>query len=386
MNNPIINEPKKKVTFIVAGMPHYREKFHQINKKILNNNHIEYELYISPPKVGDKSKGDQVNISWAKKIKDSRLRVNNHEIIWQRLPLSILKSDLIIIIQENSYLLNYLLSIGRFVFNYKLAYFGHGKNYQSKNRNNFSERWKRLWLKKCDWWFTYTDKSAENIIFQGYPKDKITVFNNSIDTSALKDNLNSISENEIEQIKSEFELNSNHICVFLGGLYEEKRLEFLIDASTIIRKEIPDFTLFICGDGPKYQKIKDLTDHLNWIKLTGTVFNTRKASILSISKLMLMPGLVGLVVLDSFAAGLPIITTNIDYHSPEIEYLKTAGAGLIIEPADDPEIYARAVINLLKDENSLNELKKKSLSASAFYSIENMSVIFCKGIQTVVNS
>jgi L-malate glycosyltransferase len=36
---------------------------------------------------------------------------------------------------------------------------------------------------------------------------------------------------------------------------------------------------------------------------------------------MLMPGLVGLAVLDAFADGIPRVTTVIEYHSPEIEYL-----------------------------------------------------------------
>jgi glycosyltransferase involved in cell wall biosynthesis len=375
------NVTKKKVSFIVAGMHQYREKFHIQNKDILSEANIDFELLVSPPKTKDKNKGDQVKIPWAKAIKDIRLSIRKHELIFQLIPLSILKSDLIIVIQENSYILNYLLSIGRYIFKYKLAYFGHGKNYQASDKNIFTERWKRFWINKCDWWFTYTDGSAENISSNGFQKDKITVFYNSIDTRGLKENLKVISVSQIDSIKTEFNLHSENIGVFIGGIYEEKRLGFLIESSILIKNKIPDFILFICGDGPDLQAIKEKSKNLSWIIFTGPIFENRKAAILKISMIMLMPGLVGLAVLDAFAAGIPLITTSIDYHSPEIDYLKTSGAGIIVDHPDDINEYAQKVINLLNDKNELNRIKRMAFLSSELYSIENMSNSFCKGLE-----
>jgi glycosyltransferase involved in cell wall biosynthesis len=377
------NFNNKKVSYIVAGLHQYREKFHTQNRDILSLENIDYDLYVSPPKSSDKNKGDQITIPWSRRIKDLRVRIKKNELIFQLIPLKVLKSDLIIIVQENSYITNYLLVLGRYIFKYKLAYFGHGKNYQAKNGNNLAERWKKLWMNKCDWWFTYTEGSAKNISSNGYPKNKITVFNNSIDISTLKDRLNRITQKEIEEIRSEFTLNSENICVYIGGIYEEKRLEFLIESSIIIKKEIPDFILLICGDGIKRDEISKLTRDFDWIILTGPVFNDKKSAILKISKIMLLPGLVGLAVLDAFAAGIPIITTNIDYHSPEIEYLRTSDAGIIVNQTNDVNLYSKTVINLLKDDTKLNSYKEKALISSNLYSIENMSKKFCIGIQYI---
>lgn len=370
----------KKVSFIVAGMPQYREKFHHLNKERLNKLGLDYELFVSKPKYVDKKKGDQVNILWSNKISDLRLRILNHEIILQLPPFKILKSDLIIVINENSYFLNYLLVVIQPLFRYKLAFFGHGKNYQAKNKNTLPERWKRWWLNKCDWWFTYTDGSAENIILNGFSKNKITVINNSIDTSNLKESIDKITPEEIEQFKSEFQINSDNIGIFIGGIYRDKRIDFLIEAAIRVRNKIPDFILLICGNGPKLKEIIELARQYKWIIFTGAIFNKQKSIALKISKIMLMPGLVGLVVLDAFAAGLPIITTAINYHSPEIEYLKSTKSGIIIDQTDDIVRYADSILVILQDENNLNSLKNRALLGSMKYSIEDMSLNFCDGI------
>lgn len=379
------NVTQMKVSFIVAGMHQYREKFHDQNKDILAEANIDYELLVSPPKTKDKNKGDQVKIPWTIALNDFRFSIFKHELIFQLIPLRVLKSDIIIVVQENSYLLNYLLSLGRCIFKYKLAYFGHGKNYQSKATNKLSERWKRFWINKCDWWFTYTDGSAENISSNGFQKEKITVFYNSIDTNGLKENLNGISQTQIDSIKAEFKLNTENIGVFIGGIYKEKRLGFLLESSILIKNEISDFVLFICGDGPELLDLKEKSKNLNWIIFTGPIFNNRKAEILKISTIMLMPGLVGLAVLDAFATGIPLITTAVEYHSPEIDYLKSSGAGIIVDHPEDVNRYAQKVINLLKDKNEMNRIKSEALLSSELYSIENMSRNFCKGIKTILN-
>ena len=52
-------------------------------------------------------------------------------------------SDLIVLIQENRLLSNYPLMIRRWRRGQRLAYWGHGLNFQSKAPNGISERLKR---------------------------------------------------------------------------------------------------------------------------------------------------------------------------------------------------------------------------------------------------
>jgi len=55
---------------------------------------------------------------------------------------------------------------------------------------------------------------------------------------------------------------------------------------------------------------------------------------------MLIPGAVGLGVIDAFAAGLPVVTAAGTAHGPEFEYLRSGFNALIAEPT--PESLAEA--------------------------------------------
>ena len=57
---------------------------------------------------------------------------------------------------------------------------------------------------------------------------------------------------------------------------------------------------------------------------------------------------VGLGILDSFALGIPMVTTDCKIHSPEIAYLKSGRNGLMI--ADSEEAFIEGVERLLKND------------------------------------
>jgi glycosyltransferase involved in cell wall biosynthesis len=92
----------------------------------------------------------------------------------------------------------------------------------------------------------------------------------------------------------------------------------------------------------------------------------------------LLPGSVGLAILDSFAAGLPLLTTELRTHGPEISYLDHGHNGLII--AHDIRAYATAVTDLFKDPNLMARLRTGATQSGCLHSIENMVQNFRLGI------
>jgi glycosyltransferase involved in cell wall biosynthesis len=92
----------------------------------------------------------------------------------------------------------------------------------------------------------------------------------------------------------------------------------------------------------------------------------------------LLPGAVGLAILDSFAAGLPLLTTELPDHGPEISYLSPGSNGLIT--AHDPQSYADATIDLLRSPQKLARLRSGAIASSSLHSIENMAENFRLGI------
>ena len=122
-----------------------------------------------------------------------------------------------------------------------------------------------------------------------------------------------------------------------------------------------------------------------WIHYLGPTFGYGLIPYFLISKLLLMPDSIGLVVLDAFSLLTPVVTTNVNYHSPEISYLVNGVNGVIVDSNNDPDIYADKVIKLLNDEDKRQQLIEGCRIARKQYTIENMVDNFCKGISLALN-
>lgn len=120
-----------------------------------------------------------------------------------------------------------------------------------------------------------------------------------------------------------------------------------------------------------------------WAHWVGTKFNKEKVAFLSIASVILNPGLVGLGILDSFASGVPMVTTDCGIHSPEISYLKNDVNGIMTEP--DVHQYSIACIALLRDHSRLRRLRENCLESAKEYTLENMANRFVKGIVSCLN-
>src|SRR5664280_31065 len=95
---------------------------------------------------------------------------------------------------------------------------------------------------------------------------------------------------------------------------------------------------------------------------------------------MLMPGLVGLSVIDAFVAQVPMITTAVEYHSPEIEYLIPGINGILLSAKTTASEYADRVAELLNTPHELAELRRGCLEAAHKYTLDAMVDRFSDGV------
>jgi glycosyltransferase involved in cell wall biosynthesis len=102
------------------------------------------------------------------------------------------------------------------------------------------------------------------------------------------------------------------------------------------------------------------------------------------AKLFLMPGLVGLAVLDAAAARLPVVTTAYPWHSPEIAYLEDGVNGAIVREWQSKEAYAGEVVALLRDEARRERLAQAAGAMAERYTIEAMAGKFVDGVLEVL--
>src|SRR6185369_11400099 len=337
-----------KVVILQHRLLHYRVSFFEQLRQLCATRGIELHLVHGQASRREKAKKDEGSISWSHKVNNSFWEVGSADVIWQPFPKSLRDADLIVLIQENRIISQYLFILSRYWSKRKIAYWGHGANLQSKAPRGLRERWKQLLLTKVDWWFAYTSATTDILVKAGFPFEKITCLNNAIDNGKFKSELEAISASDLDKAKSELGIiNGAPIGLFCGSLYPDKRLDILIEASDIIQANHPEYHLVVLGDGPSMPIMQDAEKSRSWLHILGIKKGAEKALYFRMADFLLNPGAVGLHIVDAFCAGLIMLTTENAKHGPEIAYLQNGVNGLATR--DSAEEYANAVLGLLRD-------------------------------------
>jgi len=363
----------KKVVILQEHIPHYRMRFYECLREILAARGFALQLIYSPKSSLAAVPG---KVSWAKETISRRYG----KMVWQPVWREFKDADLIVVQQETKYLINYLLILKAKLGKVKLAYWGHGRNFQSRNPNSFSERVKRYFSRRADWWFAYNDLSKRVVEDLGFPSERITSVRNSIDMRLLFRVKEEMTEDQLQSVRNELGIESENVAVYTGRFFELKRIRFLMEACHEIRRSVPDFHMIWIGNGPLEDFVKEQSKMHSWIHFVGVKDDKEKVPYWCLSKLLLMPGAVGLVVLDAFALGAPMVTTDIPNHGPEIDYLVDGENGVVVRPSDCVKTYAAAVVDLLIDRARYAEMKTAALAECEHYSAEKMAENFADGI------
>ncbi|WP_181703813.1 glycosyltransferase family 4 protein [Chthonobacter albigriseus] len=366
-----------KAGFYYPPSYHYRQPFHENVRSLLASSDVDYCVYYSEPFGSYKIKKDTVEIPWGRKV--PLLRLGNKGPMLQMAFADVLASDLVIVQQENLLLLNYFCQMISLAGRQKVAFFGHGRNFQSRDPHSLAERFKSALATRVDWWFAYTDQTSKHLQSIGYPADRITVFNNAVDTSTLRSQAAAVTAERLAIRRAELGLVGSNTCVYVGGIYPDKRVPFLVECLDLIRAAVPDFEFVAVGGGVDLPLLEQAAKDRPWLKVTGPRFGQDKVELMALGKLFLIPGLVGLAVLDAGVMGLPVVTTDYPYHSPEIAYLEDGRSGLIVKPWSDAKAYADAVIGLLGSDR-LPAMSEASRAIAARYTIEAMAERFAEGV------
>ena len=368
-----------RVVFLTTFLTRYRIPFHEGVRGRLAAAGIQYDLIYGQPSERDAVKGDYGNIVWGKQIVNRYIHIARSTAVWQPALRDIWNSDLAVLGQENRLLVNYVAQSLRGFRRSKLALWGHGRNFQAESGAALAERWKRFWLTRCDWWFGYTEQTRKIVESCGFPRERITVLHNAVDTSEISRLSDQIDDAKLAELRQKLGIGSGPVAVYLGGIYEYKRIDFLLAAALEVRRRIPDFVLVVVGSGTHRHLVEAAASNHPWIRYLGPRFGREKVEILRLGRVFVMPGLVGLAILDCAAAGLPMVTTAYPYHSPEIAYLQQNRNGLIVDEWRDPLAYADAVVSVLRDDRMQARLAGGAKEVGKRYTIERMAQCFSEG-------
>lgn len=370
----------RTVVFAQRHMVHFRVPFYEKLRHVLAEHGVQVRVLVGEPTAQEVAKSDGGTLTWGE---HRRTRYSfAGSLCW--MPINVDPGDggLLVLAQENRLVLNHweLLRPRK----YRVAFWGHGRNMQSNAPAGLRERFKHWTTRHADWYFAYTAASYQTLRDIGYPAQRITVVNNAVDTRQIIADRESIAPLEMHRLRQSLGLDGKRVGMFLGSLYAQKGLDFSLEAARIIRRSMPDFHWIVMGNGPDRAKVEAMAHDNSWVHCVGPRLGRDKALYASLCDVLMIPSAIGLVALDSFALGRPIVATHGGNHGPEIAYLED-GADCVMTHRS-VQAYADAVIELLTQRERLNDMQRRCLLKASIYSIDGMVDNMRRGVLAALNA
>jgi len=349
------------VSIIQREIPHYRVPFFEELYSQGKSQGLDIVVYTTTPPA---RQGQSHTFAYRVLPNLSFGKSKSSPYWMQGLEAATLGTDIVIAPQELQCLTVPYLWAKRRRITKTWIWWGHGYNFQASVRSSIltsaKEAIKRFMTRRAEGVITYTRGGADYWLKQGLPKERVIPYFNTIDVEGLQEAAKNITEQQLVDLRHTLGLNGKHILLFSGRLYAEKHVDFLLRAFALLKNSCSTVGLLVIGDGEERHKLQQLTNELSLqdVHFLGEIVNpVETAAYFLLADLMVIPGLVGLAIVHGFAFGLPLITTQHNFHSPEIEYL-SGTTGAITK--HDINSYAEEIAEFINSPEKLYAMKHSS--------------------------
>lgn len=351
----------RHVAIVQEFIPQYRVEFFAGLAGELERRGVALTVVAGRPGKEAALRRDAPSVPFVRPVANVRVG----KLVWQPCLRSVSRADLVVVEHANKHVLNWVLVAGRRVRRTpRIGYWGHGANLQARRRG-VAEAVKSWSVTLPDWWFAYTAGSADRVVSRGFPRERTTTVQNSQHTTG--------------GVPTGSTTRDPHTAVYVGSLYREKRIGFLLEIASAAHRRCPDFRLVVVGDGPDRDVVESCREP--FLEHKGALFGADKAAQLAGASVVLNPGLVGLSVVDSFAAQTPVVTEDSPFHSPEFEYLGDGFNAVVLPHGASAEDYAEALLAAMRDPAYLSRLRSGCAESAGVYTLDAMIRNFADGVE-----
>jgi glycosyltransferase involved in cell wall biosynthesis len=174
--------------------------------------------------------------------------------------------------------------------------------------------------------------------------------------------------------------------VYVGRLWSGKGLTYLLDAfGELRRRDVGEVSLLLVGDGRDEDSLRARAKGLGNVVFSGFQAEDALPGIYAASDVFVFPTLgdpFGMVVLEAFACGLPVIATTA---SGEIrDRVKDGANGFLVPPADSDALVDRMEL-LARDEALRRRMSKAAIAKVAGQSPELWAEAFERAIEKITS-
>ena len=237
----------KRVSIVVAEMKDYRIKLYNLMKEKLSNEGVKLEVIYGQP---THLSGTFRELEWGVRVRNLYVKLFGKCVTFQPVVSLVRGTDLLVIVQENLLLTNYyFLCKGRKLAK-KIAFWGHGTNFQSDEKS-FANRVKKFFVNKVDWWFAYNDLSKRAIMGTGFPEEKITSLMNAKEFDIPDESESIFTESLLKDLRDSMGIEpDSRVGIFCGIFRKDRRMDFFLESLDKIKEKLPKFKMILIGDGP----------------------------------------------------------------------------------------------------------------------------------------
>jgi glycosyltransferase involved in cell wall biosynthesis len=233
----------------------------------------------------------------------------------------------------------------------------------------FVQRLIKNWCLKTDKIIAPTDNIKETLVEYGVPSEHIVTIPTGIDLASFDKPIKWDLKKEYPQIKED-----DRILLFVGRLGKEKNISFLLKVFKKILMEETKVKFVIVGGGPEKEELEKLAMELNIVEnviFTGSQPREKVIDAYKQAYLFIFASYTetqGLVILESMAAGTPVVALG-KLGVYDILSRKDTG-GIMIKDLNEDD-FSHVILKLLKESSTHEEIKEKAkIFVENNYSIE----------------
>lgn len=351
----------KKLIILQTVSPSYRNKLFLYISNILKD---QFDLYSGDSYFESSVKSD---FSFHKRIQVSNFFIFKRKLLFQIGMWSIIFSNNLLIIEMNPRIIsNWMILFIRKILNRKTILWGHA--WPRNGMNSKSDKLRNFMRSLGDEIIVYT-KTQQIELQERMPNKHIYSACNSLYSTS-------------EMITNDSNQSSQNI-IYVGRLTETKKPFFLLKTFHCIIDKLPkDVNLLIVGEGPEKLKMEEYIEKNNLnkrVSLFGHIDDYKILKELYFSSLFsVSPGYVGLSITQSFGFGVPMIVSEFENHSPEIEAVHEKDNSIFFK-TDDIKNLSQQIFSMYENKDYwLNQRTSIVETCKKQYSIESMGSTFIK--------
>jgi len=193
--------------------------------------------------------------------------------------------------------------------------------------------------------------------FKNYNVKRTVVVPNGVSGDKFKPDSNK------KVTRKELGFDTENLIVCVSRLEYKNGTHDLIEAAKILKEEIKDFKIIICGDGSDRKKLEQMVKDFNLkesVLFLGDILHKDLPKYVACGDIFIRPSLAegfGIVFLEAMAAGLAVIGTPVGGIP---DFLKDGENGLFCEPGNPKDI-AQKIELLITDRNLGRRLAENGL-------------------------